>query len=141
MITSNGEDPQAVCRRSQPGVSIIFVARDQDQSHLFGVAQLRYASLVDLTISQRELRNDSGAIMRRVEQGESFTVTRNGTPIADLVPHSGKANGRQPRFVPVEILARESASLPSWGSRAFRDELAGFDERIDDSDVDRWNSS
>jgi prevent-host-death family protein len=40
------------------------------------------------TIGQRELRNDSGAIMRRVEQGESFTVTRNGKPVADLVPHA-----------------------------------------------------
>ena len=30
-------------------------------------------------ITQRELRNDSGAIMRAVECGESFTVTRNGT--------------------------------------------------------------
>ena len=39
------------------------------------------------TISQRELRNDNAEIMRRVEAGESFTVTRNGKPIADLVPH------------------------------------------------------
>lgn len=29
-------------------------------------------------ISHRELRNDNGAIMRRVEQGESFVITRNG---------------------------------------------------------------
>jgi prevent-host-death family protein len=40
------------------------------------------------TIGERELRKDSGAIMRRVEQGKSFTVTRNGRPIADLVPHA-----------------------------------------------------
>jgi prevent-host-death family protein len=38
-------------------------------------------------ISQRELRNDNAEIMRRVEAGESFVVTRNGKPIADLVPH------------------------------------------------------
>lgn len=42
------------------------------------------------TIGQRELRNDNAEIMRRVEQGESFTVTRNGKPIADLVPHQGE---------------------------------------------------
>jgi prevent-host-death family protein len=36
-------------------------------------------------ITQRELRNDSGAIMRGVERGESFTITRNGTPIGRLV--------------------------------------------------------
>jgi antitoxin (DNA-binding transcriptional repressor) of toxin-antitoxin stability system len=38
-------------------------------------------------ISQRELRNDSGTIMRRVEQGERFTVTRNGIP-HQFVPRS-----------------------------------------------------
>ena len=39
------------------------------------------------TISQRELRNDNAEIMRQVEAGESFVVTRNGKPVADLVPH------------------------------------------------------
>ncbi|MGH3951474.1 MAG: type II toxin-antitoxin system Phd/YefM family antitoxin [Pseudonocardiaceae bacterium] len=38
-------------------------------------------------IGQRELRNDNAEIMRRVEKGERFTVTRNGRPVADLVPH------------------------------------------------------
>ncbi|MGH3569227.1 MAG: type II toxin-antitoxin system Phd/YefM family antitoxin [Pseudonocardia sp.] len=33
------------------------------------------------TIGQRQLR--------RVEAGESFIITRNGRPIADLVPHHG----------------------------------------------------
>ena len=37
-------------------------------------------------ICQRELRNDSGAIMRGVERGESYTITRNGTPIGRLIP-------------------------------------------------------
>ena len=38
------------------------------------------------SISQRELRNDSGSIMKRVENGESFVVTTNGRPIAELRP-------------------------------------------------------
>lgn len=38
-------------------------------------------------IGQRELRNDNAEIIRRVEAGESFTVTRNGKPVADLIPH------------------------------------------------------
>ncbi|WP_428120263.1 type II toxin-antitoxin system Phd/YefM family antitoxin [Candidatus Poriferisodalis sp.] len=37
-------------------------------------------------ISQRELRNDSGKIMRAVANGESFTVTSNGEPVAHLSP-------------------------------------------------------
>jgi len=38
------------------------------------------------SISQRDLRNDSGAILRRAEAGESFVVTRNGVPAATLGP-------------------------------------------------------
>ena len=38
------------------------------------------------SISQRELRNDNAAIVRAVEGGESFTVTRRGVPIAVLAP-------------------------------------------------------
>ena len=47
------------------------------------------------SISQRELRNDNAEIMRRVEAGESFTMTRNGKPIADLVPHGVPAKTRR----------------------------------------------
>ena len=38
------------------------------------------------TISQRELRNDNAEIMRAVEQGETFTVTRRGVPVARVTP-------------------------------------------------------
>jgi len=37
-------------------------------------------------ISQRELRNDSGAIMRKLDEGETFIVTRNGVPVGELTP-------------------------------------------------------
>lgn len=38
------------------------------------------------TISQRELRNDNAAVVRGVETGESYKVTRRGVPVAYLVP-------------------------------------------------------
>lgn len=38
------------------------------------------------TISQRELRNDSAAVLRAVESGETLTVTRRGVPVARLTP-------------------------------------------------------
>ncbi len=38
------------------------------------------------SISQRELRNDNAEIIRAVEAGESFTVTRRGVPVARLTP-------------------------------------------------------
>lgn len=37
-------------------------------------------------ITQRELRNDSGEIMRQLDNGESFIVTRNGVPVGELSP-------------------------------------------------------
>ena len=88
------------------------------------------------TISQRQLRNDSGEIMRRVEQGERFTVTRNGTPIADLIPHATTAKAL-PRFVPTEIIAAGAADLPNWGASRFVGELDDLDAVIDDRDIDR----
>jgi prevent-host-death family protein len=38
------------------------------------------------TVSQRELRNDNAEIIRGVEAGETFTVTRRGVPVALVVP-------------------------------------------------------
>lgn len=39
-------------------------------------------------ISQRELRNDNAEIMRGVEAGETYVVTRRGVPVARIVPFS-----------------------------------------------------
>jgi antitoxin (DNA-binding transcriptional repressor) of toxin-antitoxin stability system len=37
-------------------------------------------------VTQRELRNESGAIMRGLDRGESYIVTRNGVPVGELKP-------------------------------------------------------
>ena len=47
---------------------------------------MRYGRGVSSEISQRELRNNSGDIMRRLDEGEAFIVTRNGVPVGELVP-------------------------------------------------------
>lgn len=41
------------------------------------------------TIPQRELRNQAGAVLRRAEQGERFTITVDGRPVAELGPLPG----------------------------------------------------
>jgi prevent-host-death family protein len=46
------------------------------------------------TISQRELRNDNAKVMRGVEEGETYTVTRRGVPVALLVPLPSAADLR-----------------------------------------------
>lgn len=38
------------------------------------------------TISQRELRNDSGRIMRGLDEGRSYIVTRHSVPVGELRP-------------------------------------------------------
>jgi prevent-host-death family protein len=38
------------------------------------------------TIAQRELRNDNAKVMAAVMGGETFVVTRNGEPVAELRP-------------------------------------------------------
>ena len=92
-------------------------------------------------VSQRELRNDSGAIMRRVQQGERFTVTRNGVPVADLVPHSESGPDRPPRFIPVAQIAAGTSELPSWDTARFTRELEELDNAVDDSHADRWRAT
>ena len=38
------------------------------------------------TIPQRELRNENAKVMEAVTAGETFVVTRNGEPVAELRP-------------------------------------------------------
>jgi len=38
------------------------------------------------TVPQRTLRNDTAAVLRRVEAGETVRITSNGRAVADLVP-------------------------------------------------------
>lgn len=81
------------------------------------------AESVPREISQRELRNESGEIMRRVERGESFTITRNGSPIGRLIPL------RRRTFVPREEIVAAFATAPVLDPEAFRRDIdAGVDQ-------------
>lgn len=84
------------------------------------------------TISQRELRNDNAEIMRRVEAGESFVVTRNGKPIADLVPHGVPPKQRKTfRDMQEEFRQLPPIDVDQWyRDRADADEFFG-DDRIE----------
>lgn len=68
-------------------------------------------------ITQRELRNESGAIMRAVERGESFTITRNGTQVGRLIPI------RRRTFVPREEVLAAFASAPAIDADRFRADI------------------
>ena len=50
------------------------------------------ATLCDMrTVTHREMRNQSGEILRRVADGETIEVTNNGRPAALIVPPGGDA--------------------------------------------------
>jgi len=68
-------------------------------------------------ITQRELRNDSGEIMRRLDKGEAFVVTRNGVPVGELIPL------RRRRFVPRDNVVAAFAHAPAIDGEKFRDDL------------------
>ena len=68
-------------------------------------------------ITQRELRNDSGRIMRALDRGTSFIVTRNGVPVGELIPL------RRRMFVPAEAAVVTFAGAPRVTPARFRKDI------------------
>lgn len=79
-------------------------------------------------ITQRELRNESGEIMRALDRGESFVVTRNGVPVGELMPI------RRRRFVPAEEAVAAFRGAPPLDYARFRRDL---DELVDQDPAPR----
>jgi prevent-host-death family protein len=73
-------------------------------------------------IPQRELRNNTADLLRRVEAGEQLRITVHGHPVAELVPI-----GRAQRFVPFDELVNELRGAMLPGDR-LEDELQELDE-------------
>jgi prevent-host-death family protein len=68
-------------------------------------------------ITQRELRNESGEVMRALDAGESFIVTRNGVGVGELTPL------RRRRFVDrAAVLSAFAGAAPIDADR-FREDL------------------
>lgn len=78
-------------------------------------------------IPSRELRNDTAGVLRRVEAGESLTVTSNGRPVAQLVP---VPRGRRSWLPREELIRRLEHFQADPGLRDDLRELAG--ETTDD---------
>jgi prevent-host-death family protein len=79
---------------------------------------------ISAEISQRDLRARSREIMDAVEHGQSFTVTRDGHRIAELIPLR-----RRRRLVPREEFVAMSRNAPAIDLGAFRaDQQAALDD-------------
>jgi prevent-host-death family protein len=79
-------------------------------------------------ITQRDLRTRSKEIMDAVQNGQSFTVTRDGHRIGELIPLR-----RRRRFVPRDEFAAMSRTAPKISLEGFRaDQDAFADHQLDD---------
>lgn len=81
---------------------------------------------MSVQIQQSELRNDNAAVMRRVAEGESFVVTVNGHPVADVVPHQRDLGKR--RFLAVADLAEAFTATGVPDPVAWRADLIDSDD-------------
>lgn len=84
-------------------------------------------------LTQRELRNQSGEIMRALDRGEQFVVISNGRPVGELRPI------RPRQFVPVATL---QASLRGVGEIDANQFFADIDSIADQDPTPRfWDDS
>lgn len=74
-----------------------------------------------MRVSVRELRNRTAAVVAAVQAGESVTLTSNGEPLADIVPHHRRA-----RWLPGDWLAEQLCERQAdAGLAADLDRLSG----------------
>jgi prevent-host-death family protein len=71
-------------------------------------------------LTQRQLRNESGEIMRALDRGERFVVTRNGVPVGELVPIG------RPRFVAAETFVAAFAGSPPIDLAQLREDIDAY---------------
>jgi prevent-host-death family protein len=76
------------------------------------------------SIAQRELRNDNAKVIEAVTAGETFVVTRNGEPVAELRPIRA---GRR-TFISRDEVGALSAADVRIDRHQFRDDI---DQLID----------
>lgn len=86
------------------------------------------------TITQREFRNNSAAVMNEVEAGETFRIIRNGVEVAELRPVA-----RKRRLTTDELIERyRRLPKPDYAEmRREADEFFGTEDRVGDDD-DPW---
>ena len=78
-----------------------------------------YTDAVTRTIAQRDLRNDNAKVIAAVSAGETFIVTRNGEPVAELRPLRA---GRR-AFISREEVAALAAAGVRIDRQQFRSDL------------------
>lgn len=83
-------------------------------------------------IPQRELRNQASRVLREVREGRSYTITVDGTPVADLVPHR---RSKRRVAVPTDEVVAAFAGLSPSGRVGHSD----VEDVLDDSLYDPYD--
>jgi prevent-host-death family protein len=83
------------------------------------------------TIPQRELRNNISDILRRAQEGERFTITVSGRPVAELGPPPG-ASGAATASELWQVLQRTAVDS-EWAG-----DLARMREQDRENSADPW---
>ena len=75
---------------------------------------------MERTITQRQLRNDNAEIIRALDTGDSFVITRNGVPVGRLTPVGRRT------FVPTSELIEAFGHLPPIDGKRFRADIDAY---------------
>jgi prevent-host-death family protein len=75
---------------------------------------------MERAISQRELRNDNAEIMRALDGGDTFIITRNGVPVGRLTPIGRRT------FVPSAELKESASHLARIDFKKFRADIDAY---------------
>jgi prevent-host-death family protein len=95
------------------------------------------------TIGAYEAKTKFSELIGRAEKGESFVITRNGRPVARIVP-TEDFDEEQVRQARERILARLAAQGPPVSEAEAQhnwEELKRELEQEDDEQLDQWLSS
>jgi prevent-host-death family protein len=74
---------------------------------------------VSKIIAQRDLRNDNAKVIDAVTAGETFVVTRNGQPVAELRP----IRSARRTFITRDEVANLAGAAVRIDHRRFREDL------------------
>jgi len=61
-----------------------------------------------MQVSVRELRNRTAAVVAAVQAGESVTLTSNGEPVADIIPHHTRTRWLPGDWLATQLIERQA---------------------------------
>jgi prevent-host-death family protein len=81
------------------------------------------AIIDDMKVSVAEAKNTLPKLIKAVEEGESVTIYRHGTPVVDIV-RTTKADSKKPTFGTLK--GKVTALDPDWWKPMTDDEVAAL---------------